>query len=359
MTARHGFISPTGRSPWGLLIILCLQLVLPGCSVSYLLQAAAGQFRILNNSVPLETALADPGLDPDQREKLLLVPRIKAFGEEELGLAATDNYETVYLQDEKNPVYSVSAARKTRLQPVTWWFPVVGRVPYLGYFDPEAAGAKKEELQREGFDAVIWPAEAYSTLGWFQDPVHKNLLEGSAADLAETILHEMTHATLYVKSEPLFNESLASLIGKRGALAFLEREFGPESPQARGMRSLVHDERLFSRALDPLFTRLHELYNGPLTEEEKLAAREEVFQRFLEDYERMSTHYQTDRFKGFGSGGLNNAYILTVALYHRHFNLFESVLEKTNGSIPEALGVFREISAAEEDLILRTREWLE
>jgi predicted aminopeptidase len=344
---------------YGLPILLLLPFFISGCSLSYLLQAAAGQFRILNNSVPVERALEDPTLTLEERDRLLLVSGIKAFGENRLGLKRTDNYETVYLGNEPNPVYTVSAAHKTRFERMTWWFPIVGRMPYLGYFDLNKAKAKKAELERKGLDVVVWPAEAYSTLGWFQDPVHRNLLAKDIAELTETILHEMTHATLYAKGQPAFNETLASLVGKRGALAFLEDTFGPNSPEALGMGAVIRDQRIFSRQVGDLFTRLDSLYNGPLSDQEKLDQREKVFNDFLNRYKEISKSMETDRYSGFGQGGLNNAYILAVALYHRHFNLFESVLETQDGSLRKALIVFQRISEQDGDLILRTREWLD
>ncbi len=340
----------------GPILLFLLPFVLCGCSISYVFHAAVGQFRIQSNAVPMERALEDPTLEDRERRLLRLVGGIKAFGEEELGLNVTDNYETVYLGREPNPVYTVTAARKTRLELVTWWFPVVGRMPYLGYFDLEDAKEKKEELERRGLDVVIWPAEAYSTLGWFQDPVHRNLLDKGPVDLSETLLHEMTHATLYAKGQPAFNETLASVVGKRGALAFLEAHFGSGSPEAIEARALIRDERRFSAFVDDLVSRVTDLYNGPLSEAEKLEQREEVFQQGLARFRALENTLETPRFLGFGRSGINNAYLLAVALYHRHFNLFEAVVEDESGSVSKALETFRAISEQDGDLVQRTKE---
>ena len=113
---------------------------------------------------------------------------------------------------------------------VTWWFPVVGNMPYLGFFDLEKARAEKEKWVQKDLDVIIGRADAYSTLGWFQDPVTRNLLQGSQVDLAETILHEMTHTTLYVKGQGAFNEGLAVLVGKVGTHRFMEKTYGPSHP---------------------------------------------------------------------------------------------------------------------------------
>ena len=347
-----------GRSNRAASILLLLVLLLAGCSPSYVLRLALDQLRIQRGSVPVERALEDPALDAREKEKLRLVARIKAFGERELDLTRNDNYETVYLGNEPNPVYTVTAAHRTRLELVTWWFPVVGRMPYLGFFDPEDAAEKKRELQGEGLDVVIWPAEAYSTLGWFQDPVHRNLLGKDVVDLTDTLLHEMTHATLYAGGQPAFNETLATVVGRRGALAFLEEARGPESPEALRAAAFIRDERRFSRFVDRLMTRLSALYDRPLSDEEKLSGRERLFDEIRVRFRDLERELETERFYGFGSGEINNAYLLAVALYHRHYNLFEAVVEARGGSIPEALGVFRGLSEQEGDLIRATEAWL-
>jgi predicted aminopeptidase len=339
-------------------LLLLLAILLAGCSPSYVLRLAMDQLRIQSRSVPVERALEDPALDAREKEKLRLVARIKAFGERELGLTRSDNYETVYLGGEPNPVYTVTAAHRTRLELVTWWFPVVGRMPYLGFFDPEDAAEKKRELEGEGLDVVVWPAEAYSTLGWFQDPVHRNLLGKDVVDLSDTLLHEMTHATLYAKGQPAFNETLASVVGRRGAHAFLEKDFGPESPEALRAAALIRDERRFSRFVDRLMTRLSALYDRTPSDEEALSERERLFAEVRIRFRVLEREYETERFEGFGAGEINNAYLLAVALYHRHYNLFESVIEARDGSIPEALELFRRLSEQEGDLVRATEEWL-
>ncbi len=341
-----------------LILLLLMPALLSGCSLSYVLHAAVGQFRIQSRAVPLAQAMADPSLHAGEKDALHWVGRIKAFGERVLALSPTSNYETVYLGREPNPVYTVTAAHKTRLELVTWWFPIVGRMPYLGYFDRGKAEDKKRELEQEGLDVVVWPAEAYSTLGWFQDPVHRNLLKSGPVELAETILHEMTHATLYARGQPAFNETLASVVGKRGAAAFVEETFGADSPEATKARALIRDERKFSRFIDDLAGRVSGLYERSSTDEEALARREQVFARGLAGFRELERELETERFKGFGAGGINNAYLLVVSLYHRHFNLFEAVLEARGGSIPEVLEVFRKLSEQEGDLVERTEAWL-
>ena len=230
-----------------------------GCQVSYLFHAAAGQLRLLYHAVPVEDVLQRDSLPEAERKRLSLVSRVKDFGENELGLKKSESYQTINLKDQ-SPIFTVSASPKDKLALKTWWFPVAGHVPYLGFFDLEAARKERDGLAAEGFDAFVGKAEAYSTLGWFNDPLTLNLIQGSDLNLVETILHEMTHATLYVKGQGEFNEGLAQLVGKRGALLFFEQTFGPSHPATVEARDSIADEILFSSFLISLLSELDALY---------------------------------------------------------------------------------------------------
>jgi predicted aminopeptidase len=302
----------------------------------------------------VEEALAGETLGPKENERLQLVALVKAFGEEELGLKRTENYQTVYLESNQAPIYTLSASPKDRLKQVTWWFPFVGRVPYLGFFDLEEAKKKGESLLHKDLDVFMGVADAYSTLGWFKDPVTMNLLEGSTLDLVETILHEMTHTTLYLRGQGEFNEGLAVLVGKAGAVEFFDSKYGPFDPLTIEAKNSMADERLFSFYLDSLLNKLDQLYNSPISYQEKLVQREKVFASFLDRFVEIKAQLQTDRFTHFGIVELNNAYLMSVGLYHRNFNLFDALLKEKNNSVKKTM-LYLQKFAKIEDLGL---EWL-
>jgi len=302
--------------------------------------------------------LNNDSLTAEQKGRLRLVARIKDFGEKELGLKKTQNYQTVYLKSGQRPIYCVSASPKDRLDRITWWFPVVGDMPYLGFFDLKSARAEKEILVKKDLDVTLGMADAYSTLGWFRDPVTLNLIEGSTVDLVETILHEMTHATLYVKGQGEFNEGLAVLVGKVGSLLFLENTYGHSHPLTIEARKSIEDERIFSSFLTSPLEKLERLYNSPISYQDKLGGREKIFAASLDDFSLLKTRLQTRRFIGFGSVELNNAYLLSIGLYHRDFHTFEAVLKEKGGSIRETLVFFRDLSKKEGDVLESARKWL-
>jgi len=338
-----------------LVLLLLLSLNLSGCRLTYLLHAAAGQAKLLSGAVPMEDGLQDATLSDQKKDRLRLVPHIKAFGERTLGLKETKNYEKIYLASSRPPVYVISACPKDRLAPVTWWFPIVGRMPYLGFFDLETARAEKDKLLAKDLDVSLGAAEAYSTLGWFRDPVTLNMIDDSTLDLVETILHEMTHTTLYVKGQGLFNESVAMLVGKIGALLFLEDFYGPGHPLTLEARDSIEDERLFASYIDALLEKLDSLYRTPIPFQTKLKQREKIFSETLDEFRRLRPKLKTDRFTGFGLVPLNNAYLLTIGLYHRHFHLFEELFLEKGHDLKKTLVFLENLAANEGDMIEKMR----
>jgi predicted aminopeptidase len=248
-------------------------LLLSGC---YLVRQGEGQLTILLGARPISEVLADPDLDPRARRKLELILEIKEFGERQMGLAASTNY-TRYFDTGGRPVsYIVSACRKDRFQPHTWWFPIVGEVPYKGFFRREDAAAEAEELARLGYDVSVGAVAAYSTLGWFPDPVFSTMLDDSEEELASLILHELTHLTLYVPGDTDFNESLATFVGRQGALEFVRWRFGAGSPlYDRAIRSTGFAELRDARNLE-LFRKLDDLYRSETLPDRKLELRDLV-----------------------------------------------------------------------------------
>jgi predicted aminopeptidase len=332
------------------LILLCLPLM-GGCSGGYLFQAAVGQYHRIVDSIPLEAALKDPSLGEQEVAHLRMIEPLKQFAVEDLGFAPTESYSTAYLEPRTRFVYTVSASPKDRLSMVTWWFPVVGRVPYLGFFDLAGARAKGKRLSDEGMDVFISRAAAYSTLGWFDDPVTRNMLEEPTVDFIETVLHEMTHATLYLKSQPEFNETLASVVAKHGTILFLEAKYGGHHPWTVEATHGLQDERTFSAFLSGVLDKLEAVYEGSFPYEEKMARRAAVFAEAKRTFELQSDRYVTSRFQPFLHMDLNNASILALGLYHRYFNLLESVLCEHQGSIPETIVFFRKLAETEPDII--------
>jgi len=255
---------------------LALALLLPILSGCYILTQAQGQLRMLLNSRNIDELMADPAVPDKVKRKLLFVREVKEFGEFQLGLARSANYESFYDTQGKPITYIVSASPKDRFQPHLWWFPIVGDVPYKGFFSRDDAVAEARELEKQGLDVALGTAAAYSTLGYFPDPVLSTMLSYPDEQLAALLLHELTHGTIYLPGGADFNEGLASFVGWQGALEFARLKRGLHSvAYDRTVRAFAAEEKRDAASL-ALFRKLDELYRSNRPRAEILAEREKI-----------------------------------------------------------------------------------
>lgn len=298
--------------------VALVALLLGGCGVGYVARAGYEEVRILWRREPIATLLARPDLDPELRAKLELVVAVRRFAAEGLGLRVGGQYDSVATVEADQVVHVVSAAPRDRLVPVTWWFPIVGRVPYRGYFDRAEAAAFAAALERDGNDTLVRPAVAFSTLGWFDDPVLSTMLGGDDTQLAETVIHELTHATRYLPGEAAFNESLAMFVGLRGA----ERFFAARGEASRAARVAARwiDAQTFSAALAAVTARLQDAYARGIDESQRQA----LFAAVQADV--AARQWLTPEYAGFWRRPLNNAVIVHDRLYADRLSLFEAAL---------------------------------
>lgn len=233
---------------------------------------AGGQARLLWSGRPLADVVADPETPPSLREQLELVVAARRFADE-LGLRVGDQYTRYVAWPGDRLVTAVVATQPGSVDPRAFWFPIVGHVPYKGFFDEGRAREEAQELREEGLDTCLVPVPAYSTLGWMADPVTTPLLQLPPGRLVETVLHELVHATVFVKDAAEFNEGIATFVGQEGAVLFFAEREGPASPRARAERARIEDDRAVARALGALRQRVAELYASEPTGPAREAAR--------------------------------------------------------------------------------------
>ena len=323
--------------------LLCglLLLVLSGCSAEYYLRAAWEEGRILWRRTPIEAMLAGDALAPDVRRKLEVVLQVRDFARDELRLNVGGSYAAHSYVDRRVLLHVLTAVPKTSFEPHTWWFPFVGRVPYKGYFDRDDAQREADSLAAQGYDTNIRPAGAFSTLGWFDDPLLDHLLQLDRVTLADVVLHELLHNTLYVPGSVAFNESLANFVGKRGAIDFFTRRYGPQSPEAGAARRAWREEVEFSGLMMELTRRLRALYAGPLPEAEKLRRREQIFARVQRQWARALEGRSDHRHASFSRRSLDNAVILQHLLYVTDLARFEELYQREGRRLPKAVEAVR------------------
>lgn len=319
-------------------LLLALGL-LSACSPGYYLRAAWEQTKILNRRHPIAGIVADTATDWETRSKLLLVLQARQFAADSLRLNAGDSYTLFARAESDTLVMVLSAAYKDRFQPHTWRFPIVGRVPYKGFFELRDAQKEQRKLEARGFDTYLRPSAAYSTLGWFNDPLLSTLLRYDEISLANTVIHELFHNTFYAPGQAVFNESLANFVGGRGAIEFFCGRDGPDAATCRTATGAWDDDVAFGVFLEGLVADLETLYaRADLSSEDKVRERERVFsdaqRRFASD---VRPQLKVDTFASFTRDPLNNATLIARRIYYHRLDLFERVYQSRGGDFKRAV----------------------
>jgi predicted aminopeptidase len=245
---------------WGLGFLLLVVLVWNWQLVVYGVRQGYGQVNMVWNAKPIEEFLTNPDFPDSLKTKLRLIQEIRQYAIDSLGLKDTENYKTLFDQKGEEIMWVVQACEPFQLKAKQWKFPVVGTVPYKGFFEKQKALDERAKLEADGYDVSIRNPGGWSTLGWFTDPILSGMLKRNEGDLASLIIHEMVHATIFVKDDVDFNENLASFIGDTSAYYFLASKYGNASAEFTQYWQEDQDYRRYSkhilrgtRALDSLY----------------------------------------------------------------------------------------------------------
>ena len=227
------YLTRLRRSPYSWLILVgtLVGSIVSGCSPIYVLRAAYEEGKILWRREPIANFIQNAEVPQDTNEKLLLVLAVREYSRDVLKLNVRGSYSSYSYVDRPDLTYIVIAAPKTELRPYTWWFLIIGSVPYKGYFSKQDAEAEIERLKAEGYDTNMRTSAAFSTLGWFDDPLLSHLLKYDRVMLSEIVFHELFHNTLYVKGASAFNESVANFVGHRASIDFFRERSGEGSAE--------------------------------------------------------------------------------------------------------------------------------
>lgn len=329
-------MSPTRSAMIAVLPLMCgLNL-----DLGYYWHLVLGQARLLWNRRPVSNMLANRRLDPGVRERLEFIQEVRRFAELRIGLSQSRNY-TSYIDIGEGPVsWQLTASPRDRIEPVQWTYPVVGRFPYRGYFDPDRAKSDRDRLEAQDFDTLLRPVGAYSTLGWFEDPILSTMLRYRDGDLAELVIHELAHATVWIPGRVSFNESLATFVGEAGALHFMRERHGPEAAVVTDMLDRRSDERTFKRFMRDVAEELQALYVSERSYGEKLKEREIIFDRAKRRFHRLDL--KTGAYSHFPRRRLNNAVMMAYRTYHEKVDVFDNVYRAVGGDLKAAVRIFRE-----------------
>ena len=345
-----GFVRRVRRS-----LLACAAVLVTGaaaCSPGYVLRGAYEQSKILLARRDISSVIEDPSTSPDNREKLRVVLEAREFSER-IGLNPGGSFKS-FAEVSRDPLaWVVVASRRDAFAMYTWWFPIVGTLPYKGFFDKGDAEAQVKELQGHGFEASMRGTEAFSTLGWFDDPVVSTTLKNAPSRIANTVIHESVHTTVWIPGSVPFNESLANFVGSQGAVALFServkrcREMGQSCGDDEKRLAAAQREYAFqfelAELVETLFASLETLYNNPgLTSEEKIAQRGKVFDSIMQPFRQRFPNLQILK-------EVNNADIIQLKLYLSNIWLFRELFIRRDQDWGAFMNAIREVQKKMED----------
>ena len=289
----------------------------------------------------VERVLSDSDTPPSVREFLGEAEKIRRFAVETLGLKENKNYTTYSESRRDFLAYVVSAAEPLALETWYWRYPFLGKAPYRGFYEEQDARREAERLRWKDLDVWIRRVDAFSTLGILKDPLYDFMADYPVYRLAELLIHEQTHATLWIKNDTAFNEDLASFVGTAGARLYLEAEYGPDSQELKAMSASRADAQRYTGDVFELRRRLDFLY----AEAASLSLTEDVKARYLERKARIiedfqqeflscyNARYTTELYRGFGNLPVNNAYLELFQLYQGREDWFAALFDEEGGDM--------------------------
>jgi len=312
--------------PFALRILLVtVMLFTSACStVSYYSQAIGGHLKLMRSRESIEKLLASEDTDATLRQQLQTLVDARVFAVEELGLPDNDSYSTYAATGREAVTWNVVAAEEFSLTPVTWCFPVAGCVSYRGYFDREDAQAYADGLAKENFDVTIGGASAYSTLGWFDDPILDTMLRGGDIRFVGTLFHELAHQLLYVKDDSNFNEAFATFVEQAGTRIWLKSR--NEESRIGFYDAYLDRNADFIELLQLTRAGLDALYQQQLDEPAKREAKQAVFAEMREKYAVLKEEWGGyNGYDNWFKRDINNARLLAVSTYRRYVPAFAAM----------------------------------
>jgi len=314
---------------WRIALLCGAVASIASCShIGYYVQAAKGQYSLMAEARPIEDWINDPATSARLKDRLKKVREIREFAARELGLPDNGSYTTY--ADLKRPfvLWNVVATRELSLRPEQWCFPVAGCVNYRGYYSKDDAQRYARELRSEGFDVQVGGVPAYSTLGWFNDPVLSTFISYPDAELARLVFHELAHQVVYIPGDTQFNESFASAVEEAGVERWLQRH-GDEGLR-RSYAAYAARKQDFLALLLKHRAELETNYARDASDEDKRRRKAEIFKALVADYQSL----KATRWNGYAgydrwfAEPLSNAHLASIADYHDHVPAFRHLLEQ-------------------------------
>lgn len=331
-------IAPVRRA----LLVLSLAASLAGCeTIHFYSQALAGQAEIIALQKSNRRLAGDPATPAELRGRLALTEELRAFARDELELRPSVSYTSYANLRREHVVFVIFAAPEFSLEPKSWWYPVVGTQDYRGFFSEADAQRAADALRDRGYDVYVGGVDAYSTLGWFRDPVLNTFIDYPETDYAELIFHELTHQKTYLRGRTDFNEALATMVAREGVRRWL-RSTGDDEGLAAYERKLRRRE-IIRNIIEAQRARLADLYATGAPGPEMRAGKAAILRDLRSDLERYRDSWSAG-LRDWLSSDLTNAHLTSSATYYRMIPRFEELLEECGGELAAFFRRARELA---------------
>ena len=302
--------------------------MLASCStLNYYTQAAQGQLELLSDARPIDDWLADPATNTSLRHRLETARQIRLFAVQKMGLPDNGSYKNYAALKRQYVLWNVVATPELSLKPLQWCFPVAGCVNYRGYYNKADAQAYAKELREQGRDVEVGGVSAYSTLGWFSDPLISTFIHYPDAELARLIFHELAHQVVYVPGDSRFNESFASAVEEAGVEMWLEKFGNPAMRDAYERYSVRR--KGFLELLLKYRRELERTYASPVGDEDKRIAKAKLFMGLKDEYQVLKAQWGGYAgYDRFFAEPLSNAHLASIATYNDYVPAFRAMLRR-------------------------------
>jgi predicted aminopeptidase len=289
---------------------------------------------LLEKRRPIDSVISDPSVDERVRQNLEMIQEARAFAVRELLLPDNDSYSEYADLGRPYALWNVFATPAYSLEPKQWCYPFVGCISYRNYFSQLPAQAYADSLQEQGYDVYVAGVPAYSTLGWFDDPVMNTMMHWQDYDLVGTLFHELTHQKFYIPGDTVFNESLARAVEQEGL-----RRWMAQHKDSRSYRQYLQEsarEREFIQLVLGAREKLSALYASGLSEQAMFPAKLDIFRQLRRDYLELRTQWDGyDAYDRWMLSGVNNAKVQSVATYHDYLPAFNKILQQQQGDLAD------------------------
>ncbi len=328
MKVKHLFLLITG-------VIVLFSMF--NCSkIVYGMKQGVGQLKIVREAKDIDHFLLLKEYPDSLKSKLRLVKEIKTYCKDSLRLLSGDNYGKMFDQKGKPGMYVLTASKEFELSSYQWSFPFLGKFSYKGFFDLDKAKLEKNELNEQGFDTDLSVVNAWSTLGWFKDPVMSSMLQLSEGKLARVLIHEITHYNIFIKDDIQYNENLASFIGDKGAAKFLKDKYGEDSKELEDFNFFLHDIDLFTNYMMEKSLELSQFYESfdHHKEDAKILKKEKIRSLIMGLKEQNFKSKKLVRRVTADVDSINNTFFTDFLMYRKeNATMEENYLKEFNGDI--------------------------